>query len=185
MKLINSLQFRSTSEIFNHNNVCPSDLKQPGETLMSLSFGGKCDKSLCSLKYIKYINQLTTTVSKIKPESLPPTSRATYFHSLRVYIQIWIWRHLEPNVIEPKEWGWKLKNDKLEPIMIDMDAAPNEILNIIRCKCKPLLKGQCSNNVCSCRKHGLTCVTACQECKGCDCLNSLKLGNEPDSDNDF
>ena len=87
----------------NADNVCPSDLKQLGETLMSLSFGRKFDQSLCSLRYIKYINQLTTTVSKIKPEYLPPTSRATYCHSLHVYIQIWIWRHLEPNVMDPKE----------------------------------------------------------------------------------
>ena len=82
---------------------------------MFLTFGGKYDQSLCLLRYTKYINQLTSTVSNIKPESLPPTSRATYFHSLCVYLQIWIWRHLEPNKIDPKQWGWLLQNSRFDP----------------------------------------------------------------------
>ena len=169
-----SQQFKSTSQIFNSDHVHQSDLKQPGEILMFLTFGGKYDQSLCLLRYTKHINQLTYTVSNIKPESLPPTSRATYFHSLRVYLQIWIWRHLEPNKMDPKQWGWLLQNSRFGPIMTDLDPAPNEMLNVIRCKCKPSSKGHCITNACSCRKHGLSCVAACQECKGCDGTNSVK-----------
>ena len=69
--------------------------------------------------------------------------------------------------------------------MTDLDPASNEILNVIRCKCKPSSKCHFITNACSCRKHGLSCVAACQECRGCDCTNSVKLIEESDSNDDW
>ena len=31
---------------------------------------------------------------KIQPEHLPPTERAAVFHSMRVYLQVLIWKNL-------------------------------------------------------------------------------------------
>ena len=179
MKLMNkSKQSINKCEAFHRDNINLNELKIAGDELMSLTFGGKADQKLCSLRYTKYFNQLTTSTSKTHPETLPPTSRSTYFHSLRVYLQVSIWRHLGEDGLNPIDWGWNLADGKFEPVMTDIEPGPPEILNVIRCKCKITTKGQCSNNVCSCRKHGLSCVSACQECRGCDCMNATKTNTE-------
>ena len=42
--------------------------------------------------------------------------------------------------------------------------APEELLTEIRCKCKNFTKNQRGTNICSCKRNGLSCVTACGEC---------------------
>ena len=65
------------------------------------------------------------------------------------------------------------------PITTTMDAAPDHLLNIIRCKCT---KG-CSTGVCSCKKAGLRCSAICKNCVGTACENSPETDfNEEDTD---
>ena len=46
--------------------------------------------------------------------------------------------------------------------MTDKAPAPDELLNIIRCKCKVTSKKPCGGHTqCSCRKNGLKCMAAC------------------------
>ena len=108
-----------------------------------------------------------------EPAKLPPTERAVYYHGLRVHLQIVIWKLLDDGSIElkPNEWGWHWKNNLLQPITTDMDVAPESLLKVIRCNCKTTSKNQCGTNLCSCRKHGLRCVTTCGECFGESCEN--------------
>ena len=72
------------------------------------------------------------------------------------------------NILDPKQWGWKLEGSVFTPILTDLHAAPDSLLKFVRCKCKLLYKNSCSTNICSCRKNGLKCVTACGDCHG-DC----------------
>lgn len=74
--------------------------------------------------------------------------------------------------MKEEEWGWKLSNGVYVPITSDMEPAPPELLDIIKCKCK-LESGRlpCSSLVCSCRKHGLPCISACKNCIGELCTN--------------
>ena len=51
--------------------------------------------------------------------------------------------------------------------MADIEAGPQDILNIIRCGCK----GPCGKK-CTCRKAGLNCASSCKECHGVTCTNS-------------
>ena len=44
-----------------------------------------------------------------------------------------------------------------------------ELLNIIRCGCTT----DCSSHRCNRRKVGLSCTTACEQCRGTSCLNSM------------
>ena len=44
----------------------------------------------------------------IKPQSLPPTERATLYHSLRVHVQVIQWKTLMTTNAAPLEWGWKV-----------------------------------------------------------------------------
>ena len=57
---------------------------------------------------------------------------------------------------------------------MDLDPAPTDILNFIRCKCKASSQRQCFYNTCSCKKNALHCVVTCAECQGCDCENDFK-----------
>ena len=70
--------------------------------------------------------------TKMKPEVLPPTKRATHFYSLRVYFQLHERNNLNPEALKPEHWGWKLENDRCVPIMKDDLPAPSDILNVIQ-----------------------------------------------------
>ena len=43
---------------------------------------------------------------------MAPTDRAAYYHLLRVYLQIVLWKVLDCKEIQldPREWGWQCKN---------------------------------------------------------------------------
>lgn len=110
----------------------------------------------------------------LEPEKMPPTERAAYYHGLRVHFQVIEWKMLEqPVALDPLEWGWKMENDKLCPVTTDKPVAPDNLLKVIRCKCKKTSKNQCGSNICTCRKHGLKCVAACGGCHGEDCNNKM------------
>lgn len=75
------------------------------------------------------------------------------------------------NNLVPEQWVWRLSSGRLEPCTTDLPPAPEVLLNVIRCKCKT----DCLSQRCSCRKHGLECSLACDECKGLNCTNSPSL----------
>ena len=74
--------------------------------------------------------------TKIKPEALPPTKRAAYFHSLRVYLQFHERDNLNSEVLKTEYWGWKLENNTFVSVMSDEPPATSDIWNVIRCICK-------------------------------------------------
>ena len=108
----------------------------------------------------------------MEPERLPPTESAAYFHGLRVHLQTITWKTLdEESLLLAEDWGWKKVADELQPIQVDIEVAPEKLLKAVRCKCKSTSKNQCLSNLCSCRKHGIKCTSACGEFHGEDCLN--------------
>jgi len=56
--------------------------------------------------------------------------------------------------------------------MTDLQVAPDDLLKIVRCKCKTT----CATMMCSCRKLGHTCFSACEHCHGKLCTNTDNLG---------
>lgn len=119
------------------------------------------------------MNQLSTCKTLPNPERLPPTENAAMYHVLRVHFQVVQWRFLTEGQLNPEEWGWKNENGVLVPIDTDLKAAPDDVLNIISCKCKMVRKSPCGSQLCSCRKHGLSCVPACKHCCGKVCCNAV------------
>jgi len=88
-----------------------------------------------------------------------------------------IWKVLDGSFqLEPEQWGWQLKEGLLTPIMTDLEIAPDNLFQVIRCKCKSSSKRQCGTNLCSCHKHGLLCSAACGECQGQKCENPQNVG---------
>ena len=55
----------------------------------------------------------------IQPEYLPPTESAAWQHSLRVFLQVTYWKTLDDTHIDPTKWGWRVKDNRLEPVMTD------------------------------------------------------------------
>ena len=130
------------------------------------------------------MRKAATSKSTIKPHNLPPTENAAYFHFLRVHLQVIEWKTLMNVTLNPTDWGWKLSGDSYEPIMTDLEPAPKEILRFIRCNCKMSTKYPCNTNVCTCKKHGLVCVSACGDCNGVDCENTDNRVYYSSDDND-
>ena len=119
------------------------------------------------------MNQLATCKTLTNPERLPPTENAALFHVWRVHFQVVQWQYLMEVELNAEEQGWKNENDLLVPTTTDLQVAPDDILNIISCKCKMVRKNPCSSQLCSCQKHGLHCVAACKHCCGKVCDNAM------------
>ena len=97
-------------------------------------YGGVVTNDIDDLNDLRYDHYRTMTGSgSVKFESLPPTSHAAYFHSLRVYCQVQYWAD---NFLEPEEWGWKRSSRGLEPIVMTIKPAPDDLVRSIFCKCK-------------------------------------------------
>ena len=58
-----------------------------GITLFVLLYGGKFEDTLEQLRYTNYM-KMAASSSKMAPSKLPPTERSAWFHSLRVYLQV-------------------------------------------------------------------------------------------------
>ena len=166
-------QFRQLAGVFNRSDSSREDVIEAGEKALLSVFNAASTESLNSLRYIKYCQKVATGNVCLQPENLPPTSSAASFHSLRVYLQVQEWKQ---NQLRPQDWGWRLSDGRLLPILTDRPPAHQSLLEMIRCNCRT----DCKTQRCSCKKHGLECSSACGVCKGESCLNSsapdLNLG---------
>ena len=136
------------SQTFYKPDATHVEIAQGGIRLFSLMYGGR-DSNLNKIRYTFYMNVITKGL--ITPEKLP----------LTVYIQVIQWNSFLDTDKLPTDWGWKIDSGKCTPISTTLAPAPQELLNFIRCNCKPTSRDPCSTNVCSCRKNTLKCVAAC------------------------
>ena len=108
----------------------------------------------------------------IKSQSLPPTERAFYYHSLRVYLQVIHWKALMTTNADPLEWEQKVYQNFFAAIIIDLESSPKDLLNFVRYNCKITSRNTQGTNLCSCPKSGSTCVAECVDCRGESCDKS-------------
>ena len=143
-------------------------------------YSGKEGDNLDDLTYAKFCDKVATNKVRISPQTLPPTSAAVRYHSMRVYLQVQQWR----GVCNMKEtdWGWMTKDKNLVPVMTFLPPAPDELLRVIRCNCTT----DCSTAIRSCREHSLECSPACAQCRGIGCSNSIAadISDKDDDDDD-
>jgi len=119
----------------------------------------------CSLDELR--SKFVTSSKYVPLERLPPTSRAAYFHCLRVHHQTATWKHLK-TVLKKEDLGFKFSHQgELIPVITDKLAAPKELLREIRCSCS---KGEQLCGSCSCSKIRLFCSIHCK-CGG-QCSNA-------------
>lgn len=160
-------RFRSVIPVLQDQNATQEQVTEAGMQLLSVLYGGKPSDSLDSLRYSAYLRLVSASLGRLQPEKLPPSSRAGYYHILRVHLQAVEWATLTLHVLNPTDWGWKLEEGRYCPIKTDLPIAPADILHIIRCGCKT----GCGSALCSCQKNGLSCMSACN-CYGSNCANS-------------
>ena len=91
--------FREQANVFNHPGASKVEVIMAGEKALLCLYNCKSDESLNSLRYTNFCQKVATGTTLVQPESLPPTSAATGYHSLRVYFQIQQWKGvpLEPD----------------------------------------------------------------------------------------
>ena len=170
LKKLNKLsEFRDLADKFYCDTANPDSIGNATVRIFQLLYcsSQKLISSLASLRKEKYVNMIATDRSTIDPSSLPPSPRAAYFHGLRVYHQVTVWRKLSPCDIDPLRWGWDMKEGKYVATMTDLAAAPQDVMKLIRCGCKVAC-----GRACSCVKVGLKCTHLCKECNGETCGNA-------------
>ena len=77
--------------------------------------------------------------------------------------------------LQPEDWGWQQRGGKFVPILMDKEAVPANLLEMVRCKCKT----GCGSKQCTCHNNGLDCSTGCGNCRGV-CTNMTIFDDEDD-----
>ena len=165
-KLIESKDFCQEAAVFLHQSQSPAQIQESGERALCMLYGAPAGMNLNKYQHSVFAEKVALSTSFVEPQQLPVTSAAAKFHSYRVYYQVQQWTG-NSLTMDTEEWGWKLRDGMLYPVMTDQPVAPVQLLTIVKCGCK----GQCDSIKCSCRKNGLTCTVVCKVCKGMDCFN--------------
>lgn len=154
------------------------DIKTAGVTLFQYLYGNP-ETPLNQQRYDKYNN--LTAKKVFKPEKLPPTADAAAHHSLRAYLQFHDWIMLQSQSLDPTQYGWK-RDNVYEPIGMQRAIAPEAVLKLIFCNCQfSTDELSCNTARCSCRKSGMKCISACGNCHGLSCANSISNDDMEDS----
>ena len=60
-----------------------------------VSYNGNENDTLERLRYNQFMEMAATSNTTLKPQNLPPSERAAYYHSLRVHLQVIQWKSLK------------------------------------------------------------------------------------------
>ena len=136
--------FATAIEVLNKlpRAVTKREIIRAGEEAIIAMYNGK--GTLDSLRYQTFCKKVLISNKVLKAKSLPPTSAAAKYHTMRAYYQVLEWKG---ETVDPLEEGWKNHEGRLVPIKTDLDAASKE--QIIQCSCKT----GCASKRCSCKKH--------------------------------
>ena len=132
------------------------------EEMLLILYGGISNENLDILRYHRFASKVAVGNVCVQVYTLPPTSGAAKFHSMRVFLQCQCWIGAGDG-LNPNDLGWYTLDNKLLPLKSKRPAAPEELLKMIRCNCK----STCEPKRCTCRKYGLDCTVACTDCVSC------------------
>ena len=161
----NNTDFIQAANVFIGKSSSKKEIEDAGEKALLILYGGEKSASLNVHRWDTFQKKVASASKFVQPQDLPPTSEAAKYHIYRVFLQIQQWLGSK---LDPTDWGWVLRDDKLYPITTNFPPAPQSILKGVKCSCT----GTCFSARCSCRKNGIECSTACKNCKGHSCFNS-------------
>ncbi|WAR07159.1 hypothetical protein MAR_017117 [Mya arenaria] len=110
LKLFNkSMEFQEYAQQFEKlpHEISKEEIEQHGERALILLYTDRQIDSINDLRVRFFIEKTSSNSLFIDPKTLPPTSSATKYHSLRTYYQIFQWKGLDEN---PCDYGWMLSN---------------------------------------------------------------------------
>ena len=174
--MINNHLFQQQARVFGNPGSQRHTIIYAGEKSLVILCNGKPEDDLNVLRLHRFHQRVGKSTSCVHPQVLPPTSAAAKFHSLRVYLQVQQWMG-HGGHLKPEDWGWYIQDGKYFPVLTDKDAAPVELLDVVKCNCKM----GCGTRQCTCRKHGLDCTSACGHCRGV-CSNVANLEEDETDD---
>ncbi|KAK7485546.1 hypothetical protein BaRGS_00023234 [Batillaria attramentaria] len=167
-KKVRDKQIVEAAATFERSTASPDDVECAGHQALVCLYNGEPGGSLDVLRHRKFCEKLTTAAVQV--HTLPPTTAAARYHSLRVYLQLQQWTQGDCH-LRPKDWGWSLRDGRLEPRLCDLPPALDMLLRVVRCNCTR----DCETRRWSCKKYGLPYSPACGNCRGVICANSPAL----------
>ena len=89
-KVKNDSNFLKQAKVFSQTqeNVEKGIIVAAGEKALVSLYGGDKDETLDMLRHRRFCDKVSKTTSPVESQTLPPTSTAAMFHSLRVFYQI-------------------------------------------------------------------------------------------------
>ena len=133
------------------------------------------EKDNWSMEDLSITNLQKLQRHRVKLQSLAPTKNAAKFHFLRIHPSHWI-ENTDERWTKSPYLGLEIIKWKLRAYLTDLK------LCFIRCNCNISKKSPCNTNVCSCKRHRLPCVSACGNCNGVECENSVQQEVSSDED---
>jgi hypothetical protein len=179
VKVKSDIFFARQAEVFMDSNASTDDVIEAGNNVLVSLYNGEKDENLDHLRLRRFYEKTACSTAAVEPRTLPPTSAAAKYHSLRVYQQVQVWLGNDGQDVPADQWGWKVSDGRMVPILTDNPPAPQELLQVIRCTCRT----GCYTMRCTCRKNGLDCSMACSECRGV-CSNTSLLAGDSDSEDE-
>ena len=76
--------------MFDTHSASTHDVVDAGEKALVIIQSGKSTDTLDSLRYQCICEKVVSKSSHVKPQTLPPTSGAEKYHSLRVYLHLYL-----------------------------------------------------------------------------------------------
>ena len=130
-KISKDPSFVSLAEVF--RSVCDISqdaITEAGEKALVALYSGQRNSSLNELRYRRFQEKVTRSQKYVEANSLPPTSAAAKYHSMRVYYQVQQW--MGRTDLNPEDWGWSISDRMLTAIKTDLPPAPKE-WDLIKC----------------------------------------------------
>ena len=92
-RLTSNALFRDKAEQFCKKDATVDDVIDAGEAALVCLYSGKEGDNLDGLWYAKCCDKVASSTNKvhIRPHTLPPTSAAARYHSMRVYLRVQQW----------------------------------------------------------------------------------------------
>ncbi|KAJ8869650.1 hypothetical protein PR048_028643 [Dryococelus australis] len=122
-------------DAFNSSSSSSDSVAAEGETFVLAMYVAKSQSNHDRARHHLYIKTVAKqqVSGRFNLATLPPTYSAVRQHSLRVYLQIQQWRHVD---LPSTKLGWMLHNDMLLLVPMLQKVSPDNLMKLVMCNCK-------------------------------------------------
>ena len=96
--------FREQAIVLHSRSASTHDVTRAGERALVIIYNGRSTDTLDSLRHQRFREKVASSATHVHPQTLPPTSGAAKYHSMRVYLPVQEWKGSADGLI-PTEWG--------------------------------------------------------------------------------